>query len=113
MLPEELGFRNDLMDKKALKALVSECSHKLGNAATAEIVDQIKNIGFHYATQSGITIAVNDLRVPEEKAGLLAEADARIAEIDEQYKMGLITEEERYDAGGRRSGATRPRRSRT
>jgi DNA-directed RNA polymerase subunit beta' len=96
VLPAELGFRNHLMDKKAIKELVSECSHKLDNATTAEMVDQMKNIGFRYATQSGISIAMNDLRVPEEKEGLLKEADTQIAEIEEQYNMGLITDDERY-----------------
>jgi DNA-directed RNA polymerase subunit beta' len=97
VIPEELGFRNHLMDKKAIKELVSECSHKLDNATTAEMVDKMKNVGFRYATQSGISIAMNDLRLPEEKEQLLAEADARIAEIEEQYNMGLITDEERYN----------------
>ncbi len=96
VLPEELGFRNELMDKKAIKELVSECSHKIDNARTAEMVDRMKNIGFKYATQSGISIAMNDLRVPEEKQQLLAEADARIAEIEEQFNLGLITDDERY-----------------
>src|SRR5205809_1409789 len=81
-LPEELGFRYHLMDKEAIKELVSECSHKLDNLRTAEMVDRMKNIGFEYATKSGISIAMNDLRLPEEKEQLLAEADARIAEID-------------------------------
>ena len=97
VLPEELGFRNHLMDKRAIKELVSECSHKLDNARTAEMVDRMKNIGFEYATKSGISIAMNDLRVPAEKDQLLADADARIAEIEEQYNMGLITDEERYN----------------
>ena len=60
------------------------------------MVDQMKNIGFRYATQSGISIAMNDLRVPEEKEGLLKDADQQIAEIEEQYNMGLITDDERY-----------------
>ena len=64
VIPEELGFRNDVMDKKAIKELVSECSHKLDNETTADMVDQMKNVGFDYATQSGISIAMNDLRVP-------------------------------------------------
>jgi len=96
VLPEELDFRNHLMDKKAIKELVAECSYKLDNARTTEMVDNMKNIGFQYATRSGISIAMNDLRVPEEKAPLLAEADARIAEIQEQFNTGLITENERY-----------------
>jgi DNA-directed RNA polymerase subunit beta' len=95
--PEELGFRNHLMDKKAVKELVAECNDKLDNASTAEMVDRMKNLGFQFATQSGISIAMNDLRVPDEKDELLAEADAQIAAIQEQFNMGLITEEERYN----------------
>jgi DNA-directed RNA polymerase subunit beta' len=97
VLPDELGFRNEVLDKKGLKDLVAECSRKLDIERTAEMVDRIKDTGFHYATQSGMTIAMNDLKVPEEKAVLLAEADARIAQVEQQYQNGLITEEERYD----------------
>jgi DNA-directed RNA polymerase subunit beta' len=97
VLPEELGFRNEVMDRKALRNVVADCYKALGNEATAEVVDQVKNVGFHYCTRSGITIAINDLKVPEEKQQLLEEADGRIAEIEEQYNVGLITDEERYD----------------
>jgi len=97
VVPDELGFRNQLMDKKAIKELVAECQHRLGNAQTTAMVDKMKDTGFHYATKSGISIAMNDLKVPDEKEQLLAEADARIAEIQEQYNLGLITDEERYN----------------
>ena len=96
VLPEELGFRNQLMDKKSIKDLVSDGSRKLDNDRAAEMVDRMKNVGFQYATKSGISIAMNDLKVPEEKDELLAAADRSIAEIAEQYNLGLITEEERY-----------------
>ena len=97
VIPQELEFRNQLMDKKAIKDLVAECSRRLDNARTAEMVDRMKNLGFRYATQSGISIAMNDLRVPEEKEELLRQADERIKEINEQFEFGLITEEERYN----------------
>ena len=97
VVPAELGFRNYLMDKKAIKELVAEGTHQTSNDDVAEMVDQMKNIGFQYATKSGISIALNDLRLPPEKADLLAEADAQIAQIEEQFNMGLITEEERYN----------------
>jgi DNA-directed RNA polymerase subunit beta' len=96
VVPEELGFHNKLMDKKAIKDLVSEASRKLDNNRTAEMVDGVKNVGFQYATKSGISIAMNDLKVPEKKAELLAAADGNVAEIEEQYNLGLMTEEERY-----------------
>jgi len=97
-VPEEMPFVNEVMDSKALKAVVQDCYRLLGMDRTSEIVDQIKNIGFHYATRSGVTMSVSDIKVPAEKAQILAEAEARVAEIAEQYQMGLITEQERYDA---------------
>jgi DNA-directed RNA polymerase subunit beta' len=96
VLPDEIPFRNEIMDKKALKDLVSEASLKLDNVRTAEMVDRMKNVGFHYATRSGVSIAMNDLKVPEKKEELLAEADKSINEIEEQFNLGLITEDERY-----------------
>ncbi len=96
-LPAELGFRNEVMDKRNLKATVGECYGKFGSERTAEMVDRIKDVGFKYATRSGTTIAMHDIKVPEAKAGLLALADAQIAEIEDQYLTGLMTEQERYD----------------
>ncbi len=98
VLPEEMGFFNEIMDRKALKNVVALCHHRLGNERTAEAVDAIKRLGFHYATRSGLTIAVNDLRIPDAKPQLLEQAEARVTEIEDQYEMGLITEQERYDA---------------
>jgi len=97
VIPEELEFRNTLMDRNTIKALVSECSHTLSNDITAEMVDQMKNVGFEFATRSGISISMNDLRVPDEKENLLKEADTQIAGIQEDYDQGLTTEEERYN----------------
>ena len=93
-----IDFINAKMDRKMLKTVVAKCYEVLGNEGTAEVVDQIKHMGFEYATQSGITIAVNDLKVPEEKAHLIESAEAEIKVIDEEYESGFITEQERYDA---------------
>jgi DNA-directed RNA polymerase subunit beta' len=93
-----IDFVNEKMDRKQLKTVVAKCYEVLGNEETAEVVDQIKRIGFEYATQSGITIAVNDLRVPPEKQQLIDEAEAEVKIIDEEYESGFITEQERYDA---------------
>jgi DNA-directed RNA polymerase subunit beta' len=93
-----IDFLNEKMDRKMLKTVVAKCYELLGNEDTAEVVDNIKHTGFEYATYSGITIAVNDLRVPKEKAGLIAKAEHNIREIDDEYETGLITEQERYDA---------------
>ncbi|MDO8491636.1 MAG: DNA-directed RNA polymerase subunit beta' [Dehalococcoidia bacterium] len=95
-LPEGLGFHNQVQDKKSLKQVVAECHRKLGNEATAAMVDKIKRLGFASATKAGITIAINDIEVPAGKQNLLNETDLRIAEIQRQFQRGLITEEERY-----------------
>ncbi len=97
VLPLELGFQNKIIDKSGLKHIVSECCRILSDEETARVLDSIKELGFHYATKSGITIAMNDIEVPEGKAKLLEEAEERIAIIDNQYSRGLITEDERYN----------------
>ncbi len=94
---DEMLFFNTVMDKKELKKVVARCYQRLGNERTAEVVDAIKRIGFDYATRSGITIAMNDIRVPERKQEILAEAERQVAEIEDQYQMGLITDEEKYE----------------
>jgi DNA-directed RNA polymerase subunit beta' len=97
ILPRELGFANQLMDRKALKELIARCYRDLGPGATARLVDGIKAVGFHYATAAGITIGVEDLRIPADKGKLLAEAEARVADIEREFRRGFITEEERYN----------------
>jgi len=97
VVPPELGFYNQVMDKKALKELVTKAYELLQEEKTEEMLDRIKGLGFHYATESGITIGIHDLEEPESKARIVAEADARVRQINEQYQLGLITDEERYD----------------
>ncbi|MBI4498923.1 MAG: DNA-directed RNA polymerase subunit beta' [Chloroflexi bacterium] len=98
VLPTDLGFRNEVMDKGALKQIVADCYRLLGSEDTARVVDAIKHMGFHYATRSGITIAVNDLKIPVPKAEILSVAEGQIAEAEAQYQKGLITDEERYQS---------------
>jgi len=96
VLPVELPFQNDGMDRPNLRRVVAMCYRELGGEATAEVVDRIKNTGFHYATRSGVTIAIHEIQVPKNKPELLKDADRRVDELVEQFQMGLITEEERY-----------------
>jgi len=96
VLPPELRFVNELLDKAALNKLVAEGYKKLGLEGTAELVDAIKDIGFEYAMRSGITIAIDDIHVPEEKARILADVDSLLEKVELQYRRGLITENERY-----------------
>jgi len=98
VLPPEIGYQNKEIDKSGLKQIVSKCCRILKNEDTAKILDSIKRLGFRYATKSGITIAMNDIEVPESKAKMLEEAEERIAIIDNQYNRGVITEDEQYNS---------------
>src|SRR4029079_3422249 len=97
VIPKELGFVNRVMDTQGRKALIAQCYRELGPAATTQLVDGIKTLGFHYATMAGITIGIGDIRVPAEKVKLLAAADAKVTEIDREFRRGFITEDERYN----------------
>ncbi len=98
VLPPELGFYNKDIDKSSLKQIVTDCYKLISNEDTAKVVDNIKQLGFHYATKSGTTIAMGDIQVPRSKPKLLEEAGERIAIIENQYNRGLITEDEKYDS---------------
>jgi DNA-directed RNA polymerase subunit beta' len=96
ILPNGLRFKQVVMGKKALQTLVSEVYLFTGQEDTTEIVDQIKNLGFRYATISGTTIAVSDLTIPVERDQILAEAENNVDSYARSYRRGLMTEQERY-----------------
>ena len=96
VLPSDIGYYNEVMDKKGLKDLVARCHRFLGSEVTSKVLDAIKEIGFHYATLAGITIAISDVEVPLKKKDIVQEADQRITKLEEQYQLGLISEDERY-----------------
>jgi DNA-directed RNA polymerase subunit beta' len=95
-LPAELQFRNKVMDRKELRDLVADCYALFGPERTAQVADDIKALGFYYATRSGTTIAIGDMSVPEDKARILAETTTRVEQIERHYRRGLITEDEKY-----------------
>jgi DNA-directed RNA polymerase subunit beta' len=99
ILPASLRYTdktNRSMARTQLREVVADCYRLLGRNETAHLVDGIKTVGFHYATRGGMTIAVDDIRVPTSKREVLAKADKKVAEIDGQYQRGLITDDERY-----------------
>jgi DNA-directed RNA polymerase subunit beta' len=98
ILPSEFQFYNQVMDKATLKRLVLDCYRLLGSAPTVAVLDNLKQLGFEYATKSGTTIAARDIEVPRDKAKLLEEGDERIAVIESQFNRGLITDDERYSS---------------
>jgi DNA-directed RNA polymerase subunit beta' len=97
-LPKEISYVNRIVDKSGLRQIVADCYKVLPNEGTAAVLDKIKSIGFHYATISGITIAANDIEVPAGKPALIKEAEDKALIIENQYRQGLITEDERYSA---------------
>jgi DNA-directed RNA polymerase subunit beta' len=96
-LPPQLRFQNKTMNKSALRTLVSDCVRILGHEATAAVLDNLKLIGFNYATKSGVSIAMSDIEEPPGKKTILAEADQQVAVIEDQFARGFITEDERYE----------------
>ncbi|MCB9158388.1 MAG: DNA-directed RNA polymerase subunit beta' [Caldilineaceae bacterium] len=96
-LPEELWFINELLDKKGVNQVVERCYKHLHGDVTADAVDNIKDLGFRYATRSGITIAVSDIRVPARKREIIDETTSEVEKTEQQYRRGLITAEEQYN----------------
>ncbi len=96
-IPPEMAFYNEMMNRKALAKLIGDLYHQMGAQITAEVADKIKDVGFRFATVSGLTIGLHDVTVPESKALILGEADSSVKEIERQYRRGTITETERHD----------------
>ncbi|NJK33752.1 MAG: DNA-directed RNA polymerase subunit beta' [Oscillatoriales cyanobacterium SM2_2_1] len=91
-----LVFRNRTVDKGQLKRLIAWAFTNFGASAAAEMADELKNVGFRFATQAGVSISVDDLQVPSVKKELLAAADAEIISTESRYTRGEITEVERF-----------------
>jgi DNA-directed RNA polymerase subunit beta' len=94
-LPEELVFINKVMDSGALKNLIADALDIIGEEGTVELIDKIKSLGFKYATKSGLSWGMDDVKIPDIKEELLKKGDGKIDEIREQYEEGLLTENER------------------
>jgi DNA-directed RNA polymerase subunit beta' len=99
IVPAGLPF--DLVDhalgKKQISRLINTCYRELGLKETVVFADQIMYLGFRMATRAGASIGLEDMAVPEEKAGILAEAERQVKEIEDQYASGLVTNGERYN----------------
>jgi DNA-directed RNA polymerase subunit beta' len=89
-------FRNRIIDKKGLRGLVAWAYKHHGTAATAAMADDLKDLGFRFATQAAVSISVDDLKVPDDKPQLLEDAEKQITQTEERYRLGEITEVERH-----------------
>ncbi len=108
-IPQDLGYKDRTnpeemfqyeidfpVDKKKLGDLINRCIKIHGLAESAEVLDNVKAKGFKYSTTSGLTYSMEDVKVPEDKSEILAEADKAVENVRKQYRRGLITEDERY-----------------
>jgi len=94
-LPVDFEYVNACLDKKGLQKVIGLIINKYGNAESAACLDAVKRVGFEFATKSGISWGMDDMKIPVEKPALIAEANAAESVIREQYNEGLLTESER------------------
>ncbi|MBW1941551.1 MAG: DNA-directed RNA polymerase subunit beta' [Deltaproteobacteria bacterium] len=99
VMPKKLPFSliNKEMTKKALRSLVNESYRREGIKSTVILSDRLKDIGYKYATLSGISISMKDMTIPSRKEEILKKAEEEVKKIDDQYKGGLITDGEKYN----------------
>jgi len=108
-IPQDLGFvdRTDpetmfdpeinfVVGKKQLGKIIDKCITKHGFTESARVLDDIKDLGYHYSTRGSLTVAIADMTVPQKKYDLIAETEKEIIKIERQYQRGLITNDERY-----------------
>lgn len=95
-IPKELGYINETIGKKQLGALVAECFTRCGSKKTAVLCDDLKRIGFIFATKSGLSISASDMIVPKEKEKIIDSASESVKKIIDFFAKGLMTDDERY-----------------
>ena len=95
--PKELGFINKAAGKKQLGEIILRCYEKCGHAATVVCLDKLKDLGFKSATRAGVSIGINDMIIPEEKPAVIEKARGSVGQVEKQYRMGAITDGERYN----------------
>ena len=96
LLPEPIRNYHMTYGKGPLKKLIGELYEKYGFTKAVEIIDKLKNFGYHYSTFAGVSVGIEDLEIPATKKEILENADKEVARIDEEYKAGHIINEERY-----------------
>src|SRR5689334_1645311 len=95
--PDARPFINRTLSKKEMDTFISSLADRYGAHVIAGVLDKIKALGFHYATKAGITVSKNDIVIPQSKEEILAGYEERVANVEQLYERGLITEEERHE----------------
>ncbi|MEY4329275.1 MAG: hypothetical protein RL609_23 [Bacteroidota bacterium] len=97
VVPKEVGFINQLLTKKALRDIIGDILKVVGVARAAKFLDSMKDLGYYWAFKGGLSFKLSDVVIPAEKDKLVGDATAKVAEVFENYNMGLITNNERYN----------------
>jgi len=97
ILPPEIGYVNKALGKKQLAKIVGEVHYKMGVTTCMEFLDRLKELGFHHATEGGISIGIDDIIIPSEKKEIIAGAQKVVEGIVDQHRKGIITNRERYN----------------
>jgi len=95
--PSELGFFNKTVNKSILGDIIWQCYRHVGHERTVAVLDKLKTLGFTWATRAGISIGIEDMIVPQEKDQVINESLKEVAEVEKQYRRGIITDGERYN----------------
>jgi DNA-directed RNA polymerase subunit beta' len=96
-LPEGLGFVTKELNKKTVGEIVADCYKRFGHSRTIVLLDDVKKLGFEFATLGGISIGIDDLTIPAAKGEVLKESREEVAKVEDQYRKGIITDRERYN----------------
>ncbi|HMA08823.1 MAG TPA: DNA-directed RNA polymerase subunit beta', partial [Ramlibacter sp.] len=97
ILPPEVQFTNEKLDKGAVKDLIADVYELCGQEKTTDVADRIKSMGFEYAMRSGTTLAVADISIPPERRDMLAEAQKLVEVVERDFRRGLLTEQEQNE----------------
>ncbi len=97
IVPDEMGFFNQLLIKKTFGGFIGQMFLKMGNKVTAKFLDDLKDLGFRYSTAGGLSVSYIDMIVPEEKETLIGKANKRVESILNEHEQGVITDAERYN----------------
>ena len=96
-VPQEIGYINELLTRKSLREIISDVLKKSSTAKTAKFLDDIKELGFRMAFQGGLSFNLDDVKIPKIKDSLIEEGHKEVDEVEENYKNGFITNNERYN----------------
>jgi len=97
IIPERVGFVNKVISKKSLRDIIADVILNVGFAEACEFLDGIKNLGYRMAYEAGLSFNLDDIIIPKEKAELIAKGNEEVKQITDNYNMGFITDNERYN----------------